>query len=139
MKTLKYLMLLLAVAIALPAMAQKEEMEKAVKLDVTQMEKVKVTNVTEGKLSKNNAFRVTNEGNRLVAEVTSNKGTIHQMIKNLDGSVEKNCFADSAAYCQNGYIHMKKLPDLDVTHVLTEFNFVDTHTEFLQSDRVAAK
>ena len=135
MKTLKYLMLLLAIAIALPAMAQKEEeksMEKAIK--VGDLKDLSVVKSTEGKLSNNNTFAVRMEGDTLVATVTSAKGTEHE-IRMSNGVVERICRADSTAYCQKGFVPMKK--DLNTTDVLQSFEFTNKPLEAARVEQYA--
>ena len=126
MKTLKYLMLLLAVALALPAMAQAElKAEKAIKLDTEKkVRDLKVINSTSGVLSKHNAYtvRVDPDGT-FVAKVEGNK-SIHELVKYTNGLTEKNCYADTAAYCAHGYTHMKKEVSDDALK-----DFVFTHEE----------
>ena len=100
MKTLKYLMLLLAVAVALPAMAQEEKFEKKIEL--------KRENVTEGALSKHNAYAVQVVGDELHARVISDKGTILEMVKGANGVVQKTCQAKSKAPCPPGFKYVKE-------------------------------
>ena len=132
MKTLKYLMLLLAVALALPAMAQAElKAEKAIKLDTEKkVRDLKVINSTSGVLSKHNAYtvRVDPDGT-FVAKVEGNK-SIHELVKYTNGLTEKNCYADTAAYCAHGYTHMKKEVSDDA---LKDFVFTNEEIDVSQA------
>ena len=135
MKTLKYLMLLLAVALALPAMAQAElKAEKAtaqLKLDTEKkVRDLKVINSTSGVLSKHNAYtvRVDPDGT-FVAKVEGNK-SIHELVKYTNGLTEKNCYADTAAYCAHGYTHMKKEVSDDA---LKDFVFTNEEIDVSQA------
>ena len=98
MKTLKYLMLLLAVALALPAMAQ--EMKK-VSFEKADKEPAKKISATEGKLSKHFSYIVSG-GENLVAEVYNDKMSL-RMEKNGAGQKKLTCSAKSAAICPHGF------------------------------------
>ena len=135
MKTLKYLMLLLAVALALPAMAQVElKAEKAtaqLKLDTEKkVRDLKVINSTSGVLSKHNAYTVkVDPDGTFVAKVEGNK-SIHELVKYTNGLTEKNCYADTAAYCAHGYTHMKKEVSDDA---LKDFVFTNEEIDVSQA------
>ena len=140
MKTLKYLMLLLAVALALPAMAQEElKAEKAttqVKLDTEKkVGDLKVINSTSGVLSKHNAYTVkVDPDGTFVAQVEGNK-SIHELVKYTNGLTEKNCYADTATYCAHGYTHMKKEVSDDA---LKDFVFTNEKIEASQVAQLQA-
>ena len=87
MKTLKYLVLLMAVALALPAMAQGK----------------KVDGATQGKLSKNVTYtvEVIKEGQEAHFLAGNDKWSL-EVVKLMDGRVEKNCYRLKAV-CPPGY------------------------------------
>ncbi len=126
MKMLKYLMLLLAVAVAFPAMAQ--EMERKKVSDVESMDKplaVK-SDVVTGRLSAKNSFSVAKMADgTLVASVVSVKGTEHVLELLPNGQKNRTCYAESAGYCQHGYVHMKKglFDGPELPTALQEFDF----------------
>ena len=103
MKTLKYLMLLLAVAVALPAMAQ-EKATKAVKalegenLKINEIKDKGTGNkVTTGKLGK---FTYEVQGGEdLLARVISPKGYVLELRKGSTGKAQRFCSGD-AKYCK---------------------------------------
>ena len=109
MKTLKYLMLLLAVAVALPAMAQATEMKKINKDDGMDTPLTLEADVVTGKLSAKNSFEVkkTPDGT-LAASVISAQGTKHTLRMSPNGEVTKTCSGKSKGYCQHGYTYTEK-------------------------------
>ena len=115
MKTLKYLMLLLAVALALPAMAQEKkaikETEKAawpvvINEKASIKDKAKDVAVTTGRLNKADyAVQVLGDGT-LVASVRMDQGMILTLEKRLDGSARKICEGKGKkGVCPHGFTY----------------------------------
>ena len=124
MKTLKYLMLLLAVALALPAMAQEiEKMEAVEELSFAveradDLEDIKPAKVTQGTLSKHFTYTVEANGSEMIARVEG-KNVIYELVKRPNG-VEKYCRTESSAsICPPGFVHVKN--DVNATEVLENF------------------
>ena len=119
MKTLKYLMLLLAVALALPAMAQEKAIEAtgekvAVVNKDTETKDVskEIANVTTGRLNKADyAVQVLSDGT-LLASVRMDQGMILTLVKRLDGSVRKICEGKGKkGACPNGFTYEEVIVD----------------------------
>ena len=119
MKTLKYLMLLLAVALALPAMAQEKKAIKETEEKIAVVNKdtatkdfpKEIANVTTGRLNKADyAVQVLGDGT-LVASVRMDQGMVLTLEKRLDGSARKICEGKGKkGVCPHGFAYREELP-----------------------------
>ncbi|MBO4674841.1 MAG: hypothetical protein J5601_01990 [Elusimicrobiaceae bacterium] len=106
MKTLKYLLLLLAVAVALPAMAQKEEemaaplLQPEVDFAMEMDEDAPAgTAFTKGAFK----YRVFKDGANLVAEAERTNGKfLLRTVKGADGTLQKYCEGPKGI-CPSGF------------------------------------
>ena len=118
MKTLKYLVLLLVVAIALPAVAQ-EKLTKALKVGDEKVTEIKDKGTKKGSTETTGVFgKITykvavDATGALVATATTNtKKTVIGFRKDpVTGALEKLCATNLKGTCPNDYTYVGPIPD----------------------------